>query len=831
MSLKEFTKEVFTRYELTEEEIAVYLRYLRQPQATISEVWMYFEEGTIEVEKVEEITNKLVENGFLKKVEGIVDRYIPLEPFFELFTKESEQFRNEIAKIKDNTLADQSGRFEKLEAIQEKSISEVENAVSTQISAFFKDSDNKNKDKKDRIDKATNRFKDTSKGLEKELHTGIEKDYTELKTDADKLDKELESIKQAQNGSTSALEKNIHNIIDKLNSDLKTISKTFVSNNEGSITNAKNDLTKLIADLLGDFSTRLKKLETELKKDFDKHVDRHKNISNELKPKMEQILEKYLERMDKIITDLKKGISKLLNDHINQIKSSTGEIESDLHSKVDDRHRQIKDIVNSYKNKALTLLENLLTQSNRFSDLAEGIATTSFFFGKKKKEKYINAWKVIETEVANISRPFKDDFINECNKYINETQGTTEQLKTEISKVVSKENSSLATETKDLDKKAQETISAELDTLAKDMAGEIDKTLQGGVKDCSDTTTKLKDSLGKTSKEHHTGYNDAIEAHKENSLNHYTTFDSDIKAKNDNWVKDVDAKSLKGKSDATTESKTQITNLNDYKVKHKKIVDDRLAKIHTDFTTSKVSVSQKIDAEIKLWNEESADTNTMISTTLEDHKAKYEENATGLQNSLSNTTKDTIQNIKDAIADFTLHFMNSIDDATELAETNESKLTDIANCSSSIPQISKVTTWHTIGRAALVSIIKDAIYRVKSSIIIVTPIVLPEILQAVSEYAFQKKAARFMLTSHFDMSVYGDILKKMMQLGNIQFRTLTAQGEFYAVTRDAEEVILCPVSEKESEMISVVSNQMQYSSLYSQIIGPVFQANSRPIKI
>jgi len=88
-----------------------------------------------------------------------------------------------------------------------------------------------------------------------------------------------------------------------------------------------------------------------------------------------------------------------------------------------------------------------------------------------------------------------------------------------------------------------------------------------------------------------------------------------------------------------------------------------------------------------------------------------------------------------------------------------------------------------------------------------------------------------MLTSHFDMSVYGEILKKMMQLGNIQFRTLTAQGEFYAVTRDAEEVILCPVSEKESEMISVVSNQMQYSTLYSQIIGPVFQANSRPIRI
>ena len=126
--------------------------------------------------------------------------------------------------------------------------------------------------------------------------------------------------------------------------------------------------------------------------------------------------------------------------------------------------------------------------------------------------------------------------------------------------------------------------------------------------------------------------------------------------------------------------------------------------------------------------------------------------------------------------------------------------------------------------------IKGAIYRVKSSIIIVTPVVVPEILQVVSEYAFQKKAARFMLTSQFPLDQYSGIIKKMKQLGNVQFRQLQRAADFYAVTRDAEEVILCPHSEKESEMIAVVSNQQAYSVLYSQFIGPIFQANSRPIK-
>ncbi|MFX1299206.1 MAG: hypothetical protein ACFFD2_30635, partial [Promethearchaeota archaeon] len=93
-----------------------------------------------------------------------------------------------------------------------------------------------------------------------------------------------------------------------------------------------------------------------------------------------------------------------------------------------------------------------------------------------------------------------------------------------------------------------------------------------------------------------------------------------------------------------------------------------------------------------------------------------------------------------------------------------------------------------------------------------------------------KKAARFLLTSHFDMNQYGDIIRKMMALGNIQFRQLSGTGEFFAVTRDAEEVILGPATDKESEMITIVSNQSQYSVLYSQFIGPIFQANSRPIK-
>ncbi len=173
MSLKEFTKEVFTRYGFTEDQINAYLVYLRVPRATTSEVYITLadENEELKYENIVGITDWLVERGFLKRVEGIVPRFIPLEPFFELFTNESEIFRNEIAKIKDTILTEQSNRFEHLEGIQDKSIREVESAVDSQIKAFFEDSDSKNSNKKNKIDKATIRFSETSKTLESNIHS------------------------------------------------------------------------------------------------------------------------------------------------------------------------------------------------------------------------------------------------------------------------------------------------------------------------------------------------------------------------------------------------------------------------------------------------------------------------------------------------------------------------------------------------------------------------------------------------------------------------------------------------------------------------------------
>ncbi|MEJ2248151.1 MAG: hypothetical protein P8Y70_00685 [Candidatus Lokiarchaeota archaeon] len=756
MSLKEFTRKIFDEYGLSNEEIKIYLAYLATPRATASEVFYKLDEEedfNLEYDQVVEKTNKLVEKGFLKELSGIVNRYLPLEPYFKLITNQSENFREKIAKTKENALTDQSTRFENLEEIQDKSIQDVKKAVDTQVNAFFEDSDLKNNDKKATIDNAREKFINTNKTLESD----------------------------------------IHKIFDTLNTNLKEISNDFVQKNDTKINSTKDDFETIISSLLNDYSTRVNDLETELKRELDSHVDRHGNIANDLKPKMELILEKYLDRMDKIITDLKERISKLLQEHIKHIEDTSSKLKTDLQNTLNKNHQIIDTQTSGFKDRVVQLIDNLLEISDRFSDLAKdlssrGSAFKSLFFGSHKK--YKARYSQVKEDILTYSKPLKKDFISEAEEFIKTDENSTEDAKEKLINILSEENQKLSGKTTELDSKAQQELEAQLDTLANDLAKEIDDTIQGSVNDCSETTIKLKDSLEKSFTQHSSQYDDAIKRHKQESIRHYDDFNTDVNRRNEDWVRDVDTK----------------------------------------FINNKRNVTEKTEGEIESWKLDSKELNISLESMLNDHKSKYEQTAKTLQNSISNTIQDNTQNTKDAIADFTLEFMNTIDDVTEYAELNEEKLNDIFEASKNIPEIAEVTTWHTVGREALIAAIRDAVYRTKSSVIIVTPVVVPEVLQVVSEIAFQKKAARFMLTSHFEMDAYSSIIQKMKQLGNIQFRQLSTQGEYYAITRDAEEVIICPYTDNETEMISIVSNQDAYARLYSQFIGPIFQANSRPIK-
>jgi hypothetical protein len=110
------------------------------------------------------------------------------------------------------------------------------------------------------------------------------------------------------------------------------------------------------------------------------------------------------------------------------------------------------------------------------------------------------------------------------------------------------------------------------------------------------------------------------------------------------------------------------------------------------------------------------------------------------------------------------------------------------------------------------------------------PTFAPEILQYISEFAYEKKAVNFIVNSYWDDNVFGEIVKKMEMFGNIKFQKLSQPGEYYASIKDTEEVILAPLTDSNEELVSLISRQQNYVQLVSQIILPMLNIRSPSIE-
>ncbi|MHA1679880.1 MAG: hypothetical protein ACTSUE_02660 [Promethearchaeota archaeon] len=853
MSLKEINMEIFTEYGLLEDEIKVYIGYLSMPQATVSQIMSLLE---MEYDTVKTHTEKLVELKFLKKIEGKIERYIPLEPYFSLFTGQSSVFRDEISVIKDNVLADQSAKYDELDGIGTGAKTSIENTVAEAQSNFNSDANDQETVATSTITTARDRFEESSKKLELEIHQTLDKNFDLWKNDCNELENEmaakwsahsskftgdnedlnqkLTTLQTQMKSDSDALEKSIHDTLDALNNQVGQHTA-----------DGKTNINKLIDDLLADFDTRLKSLDTEVKSQMDEHVSQHKEHAEGLKPRLDAILQKYMDRMNEVIEDLKARITKLLGTHVDHLKSTTDKMQGDLTSTLSSKQEKYVDKVKDFEQKTKLLIDNLVEITENLNNLSgflakRGSAFKALFVGQHKYWREV--YQKVKVRVTRLGEEIKSQFGSETKDYIDATNSMTVDLNGSIQNILSTENDGLKQESESLDKQAQDEVNAELEGLASDLSQENLDTMQSNIQHCADTTAKLKASIENSFNSHQGEFNTALNGHRDGVLSFNDEFrgkfDADIGAKKSEVSADISKKKETVDSyhaDATGQhtdhAEIFASATTDMKDKMASMYSERINKVLADKDADKVKASNMIDEEIGKFKSECKEMNSNLLAMLDDHKDRFKEVSGSMEESTKATVDDTIQKIKDSVADFSLSFMNQIDEAFEIAEKNEEKLTEIHDAAHSTRPTEPILTWHLIGKAALITYLKDVVWRTKSSIIIVTPTVVPEILELIANVAYERKAQKFFLTTHWDLATYGEVIKKMSVLGNIQFRQLKTTGEYWAVTRDAEEIMLAPNTNKDNDLVCVISEQDGYAKLYSQFIGPMFQANSQPLKL
>ncbi len=116
------------------------------------------------------------------------------------------------------------------------------------------------------------------------------------------------------------------------------------------------------------------------------------------------------------------------------------------------------------------------------------------------------------------------------------------------------------------------------------------------------------------------------------------------------------------------------------------------------------------------------------------------------------------------------------------------------------------------GFEAIKSLIFKMIINTKDTISLILPIVHPEILSYCSEYAFKNKEIKLVLISYWDMEKYGNIIPKMVMLGNIQIRQLLSPPSFFGIFKDENELILAPLIEDLNEILGIQSIDPEFKS-------------------
>jgi hypothetical protein len=135
-----------------------------------------------------------------------------------------------------------------------------------------------------------------------------------------------------------------------------------------------------------------------------------------------------------------------------------------------------------------------------------------------------------------------------------------------------------------------------------------------------------------------------------------------------------------------------------------------------------------------------------------------------------------------------------------------------------------------IGTEMVVQAISSMIARVKSSVIVIMPVPRADLVDLVIQVARANREKKYFLTSYWDGKALAQGGNELKSIGNVQLRQIRVPGEYWAASRDAEEVLIAPAGSDVERVAGLHSIDPGYCKMFAQFIGPMFMANSIPVK-
>ncbi|MEA2070296.1 MAG: helix-turn-helix domain-containing protein [Asgard group archaeon] len=762
MSVKEVKSSLLEQIGFNDEEQEVYLTILGIGAASLGEV--YLQTG-IPFEDLQPIVQELTNRGYLKRIEGKINRYIAVEPFLKGFLFVEKEFQNDIIGIENSLINVFDSSYDELVS----KVDEFKEAVKPIFLKISEELRNANEQLKmdltDAIYRHSDKISRIGEDFDATLSEGFKEIYLTINNELSNLEGEIGDILRAESDEAQErirkfellTTKVVEDMMDPLNSAIEEYEKT---------------VPKEVKSLLNDNKKEISSVQKEIQKVSKNHLNEFGNTTKDFEKEFHQILDDAIKGYQEILKNYQKTVHQLFSDQKKKVEPIVQNL--------------IKDIGEN--------IEELSVESQNLKENVKDLSKTGFL--RRPNQELVDETLKRLNKINSISQTVKEDYDDILNAYQKDLIEALSELIDVSEKHFEKEQKERIKQIENLKKESEQKWS--------DISKNFKKELMDSVKDV------FKEAQPK------------IEMTTENALQAVLSHLEDLKK---NYTKIL----APIKNEIYSDAETMLDNLYLDSSKRLRLYSDKNEQLMKTIQSIGDDTKFKFIQNVKeLLNKPKTIASDMVSeytTTLDSYLTHLDRDHESTMDIISQACEKFLTTIKDSFDSSNNEISNRL--AALLYKVNETKtyLQEITDAVDNITPIPRPHSLIIYGDDNSMSAIKDMLIRTKSTCTLVVPTINNELAEFIQNQISRRVRVRILA----DLKPFEDeaLIAAFKEQGNISLWQYTMR-DFFAVTRDGAEVLLAPVS-RDGELTSFITEQDALVRAVQQIINASFMARSKEL--
>ncbi|MEX2707101.1 MAG: hypothetical protein Q6352_017875 [Candidatus Freyrarchaeum guaymaensis] len=563
---------------------------------------------------------------------------------------------------------------------------------------------------------------------------------------------------------------------------LSEITSEFISSVDEDTGSLEDLVSKTISAVIEEVHSRLELVKLRFSAALSDHRMRHEKSNSDLESRIGSVLDEDLNALKHSVEEIESSVLGMLRIVLEITDEKVEHFKTKYLETLNGLLNEYLDVLTSFEPRVKSIVDGL---ENVSSDL---IRSTSVLASRRKAfasvvlkgDAFLEELNNQTKNLHEMAKSLGADFRSIISNQIVSAQEITDQISKSFTSFVDEKTSIVKDEVSRVEQKVKESLAQAPSRIKSRVFDTLSEIIRSDNEDCEKTCAQLEHEAG--------GYIDGA-------------FKS---------VKDTLVSFESGTKDIFSTHKNNIRNrikLLEYSVLHLR------KKIAQMLQTNAFEYDQMID---ELYHNLSTSVNQRVGVYINELDPFEERLASRISESYTESLDAVNRNVNDLL-ERTASILTQI-------EKKEEILRKIWEASYTLP-IQDVKTWSLIGEEAIVAHIKSMVRRTKKNILIVSPELIPEIL----EELINVKRLKATVVSNIDLKVFESVIRHFSRQGNVKFLHYPNK-DLWCVIRDNDEVLFAPVSAKE-EMVAVVSEQYGYVRFNRELTAPMVLTKSKEIKI